>query len=136
MATPIRTGFTLNRDDEVRYTKVIKELERIPLFASQELKHLASQAEGRAKRNATRMGAVDSGRLRRNIKVRPTSNNTVKFESIAVNPKTGESYASTVHNGLARSGKNAVARPYLGLAFEWMGLQFRKRMVEKFKRIG
>ena len=127
-------GFSLNRDSEVRLTKTFKQLESIPLFAHRELRHLGSQAVGRAKANATKMGAVDSGRLRSNIK-HEVIQYGVRLHSEAIDPVTGRDYASTVHNGLG-IGRNAISRPYLGHAYNWMIDQFAKRVRILYKGVG
>ena len=125
MAKP---GFSLNRDDYVRLTKAMDRLAEFPEEAKKETRHIGEQTVGRAKKNATNMGAVDTGRLRRGIEWRPSSNGTgVTIESSAIDPQTGRDYAATVHEGLGR-GKNSTPRRNLAQAFEWATRTYEKRL--------
>lgn len=104
-----------------------KEVDRIE-------KHMAEQTIGRAKANATKMKAVDTGRLRRNIEYKKTEDGFL-IESEAIDPKTGKDYAPEVHYGLAVRGRNSVPRPYLQEAFNWLKVKFPQEINRIFEKI-
>lgn len=114
------------RDSIKKIREFLDEAKRIE-------KHLAEQTVGRAKKNATEMKAVDTGRLRRNIEYKKTGDGFA-IESEAIDPKTGKDYAPEVHFGLAVRGKNSVPRPYLQNAFNWLKVEFPKEIRRLFNK--
>ena len=115
--------------------KKLEMLREYPEDAGRVIKHTSEQAVGRMKSYATEMGAVDTGRLRRNIEWEPKGDFGANITSEAIDPTTGRDYAPTVHYGLARSGRNSVPRPYFQRGVQWLVSELNKRLREAIKKI-
>ena len=139
MPAQVRTGIQINQADLAALKKKMADLHYFSFNGvEQSVRHNGNKAVAKAKNNATRMGAVDTGRLRRNIegKMTGTGKNTeFIIESEAFDPETGLDYAPTVHWGLARRGRNAQPRPYLQEAFRYLIHELHKDLTRRLREI-
>ena len=129
-----RINIQANQADLKRIQGKLKKLQEFPEETSRIMKNTAQDTIQEMRDNVIEMDAVETGRLLRNIKGQFSSDNIV-IESEAIDPITKTNYAPIVHYGLARTGRNATARPYFSRGVTWMIGQLNKRLTGALKRL-
>ena len=128
-----QANFRLNARDRKRIGSVTRYLANIHVPLDRVMDTTSQQAKVYAQKKVRQLDAYDTGRLHDNIKVAKLGVNNYVVSSEAYDPETGEEYATTVHDGLAKTGKNSVARPYLTLAAKFFRNKFERTVRAIFR---
>ena len=123
----LKGGLRINKVDFKALNNKLNKIQEFPKEAKAILRHEANQAVGKMKRDAP----VDTGRLRREITATRVSGDDIVIESIAIDPKTGEDYATIQEFG----GRNIRPQPYFYHNIRVMLSELHKRLKYNLQKL-
>lgn len=123
---------SLNASDDQHFKDKMRMVQGAGVHIDKILKNTGNDTVRYTKKQVDLYDAVDTGRLKRNVKLAPTIFGQSILESEAIDPTTGKDYAPTVNDGLG-VGRNSVARPYFDNGVRYFQNKFKQNVTALFR---